>query len=151
MYVNTRNIRKSYLNILSVNNFIDSKYRGVPLKIYKDKISMVVGRKCFFTSNSNSDSESSLPIAVLILTNLDNKDCIKSYKKLLKNKGGIYSFFNTVYGNQYIGSAKDFDLRLNEHLKNQKSNIVLPFGPGPCVQGPLDLGPKDKKHLVNMV
>lgn len=44
-------------------------------------------------------------------------------------KGGIYCFLNTVDGKQYIGigSAKDFYIRLYEHLKNKKSNINLPF------------------------
>ena len=72
-----------------------------------------------------------MPTPILILNNL-NKDCIKSYRKLLNNKAGIYSFFNTVKGGsalrrklQYIGSAKDLYLRLNEHLKNKKSNTAL--------------------------
>jgi group I intron endonuclease len=44
---------------------------------------------------------------------------------LLKDNGGIYCFVNTENGNRYIGSAKDFYLRLNEHLANKKSNIAL--------------------------
>ena len=44
---------------------------------------------------------------------------------MLRNKGGIYSFLNTVNGNQYIGSAKDLYLRLNEHLYGRKSNVAL--------------------------
>lgn len=47
------------------------------------------------------------------------------YRNTLKYKGGIYSFINTVNGKQYIGSAKDFYLRLNEHLNNKKSNLSL--------------------------
>ena len=43
----------------------------------------------------------------------------------LPRRGGIYSFINTVNGKQYIGSAKDFYLRLNEHLENKKSNSAL--------------------------
>lgn len=35
------------------------------------------------------------------------------------------SFINLENGNQYIGSAKDFYLRLNEHLGNKKSNVAL--------------------------
>lgn len=34
-------------------------------------------------------------------------------------------FINTVDGKQYIGSAKDFYIRLYEHLNNKKSNINL--------------------------
>uniref|UniRef100_UPI0030FE5249 hypothetical protein n=1 Tax=Dematophora necatrix TaxID=2751867 RepID=UPI0030FE5249 len=69
-----------------------------------------------YYSTSNSDLQSSdLPLPVLTINNLNDKDSIKSYRILLKNKGGIYSFINTVNGNQYIGSAKDFYLRLNEH------------------------------------
>lgn len=43
----------------------------------------------------------------------------------MKNKGGIYSFINTINNHQYIGSAKDFYLRFNEHLDNRKSNSYL--------------------------
>ena len=42
-----------------------------------------------------------------------------------KRGGGIYSFLNKVNGKQYIGSAKDLYLRLNEHLTNRKSNRAL--------------------------
>lgn len=65
------------------------------------------------------------PIPLLVLDNLKDKTYIESHKEILKNKGGIYSFINTVNGNQYIGSAKDFYLRLNEHLNNKKSNRSL--------------------------
>lgn len=65
-----------------------------------------------------------LPL-ILTLNNLNNQDCIKSYRKLLKDKGGIYRFINIENGNKYIGSAKDFYLRLNEHLVNKKSNLAL--------------------------
>jgi group I intron endonuclease len=56
---------------------------------------------------------------------LCNKGNVDSYKEILKNKGGVYSFINTVNGKQYIGSAKDFYIRLNEHLNNKKSNVSL--------------------------
>lgn len=79
-----------------------------------------------YYSTSNSDLQSSdLPLPVLTINNLNDKDSIKSYRILLKDKGGIYSFINTVNGNQYIGSAKDFYLRLNEHLENKESNLAL--------------------------
>ena len=35
-------------------------------------------------------------------------DTFKSYKSILKSKGGIYSFINTVNGKQYIEIYKDF-------------------------------------------
>lgn len=54
-----------------------------------------------------------------------DKACVDSYREILKNKGGVYSFINTVNGKQYIGSAKDFYIRLNEHLNNKKSNANL--------------------------
>lgn len=54
-----------------------------------------------------------------------DKGNVDSYKEILKNKGGVYSFINTVNGKQYIGSAKDFYIRLNEHLNNKKSNVSL--------------------------
>jgi len=79
-----------------------------------------------YYSSSNTDYESELiPVPILIFKDLDNKDIVKSYKEKLKNKGGIYSFINTVNCKQYIGSAKDFYIRLFEHLDNRKSNIAL--------------------------
>lgn len=60
---------------------------------------------------------SQLPIPIDIFQNLD-KDSILLSRELLKNKGGIYSFVNTVNGKRYIGSAKDLYLRLIEHLNN---------------------------------
>lgn len=116
---------KSSLNIKSVATLGGSCL--VPshflYSIYKPKVCFVFGRRYFSTSNSNSDS-SDLPIPILTLNNLNQND-IKSYIKFLKDKGGIYSFINIENGNQYIGSAKDFYLRLNEHLGNKKSNLAL--------------------------
>jgi GIY-YIG catalytic domain len=77
-------------------------------------------------NNNNNNSESELtPVPILIIKNLNNKDIVKSYKEILKNKGGIYSFLNIENGKQYIGSAKDFYIRLLEHIDNRKSNIAL--------------------------
>lgn len=75
-------------------------------------------------NHNNYESKSTL-IPILIINNLDNKDTIKSYKKILNNKVGIYSFVNIKNGKQYIGSAKDFYIRLLEHIDNRKSNIAL--------------------------
>lgn len=80
----------------------------------KSKVRSIFNSRHYSTSSSNSDL-SDLPIPVLTLNNLNNADFIQSYRKLLKDKGGIYSFINMENGNQYIGSAKDFYLRLNEH------------------------------------
>jgi group I intron endonuclease len=44
---------------------------------------------------------------------------------MLHRKGGIYGFINKINGKQYIGSARDLYLRLNEHLNNRKSNRAL--------------------------
>lgn len=91
--------------------------------IYRPKVRSVFGSRYY--SSSTSDSElPDLPLPIFTLNNL-NKIDIKSYIKLLKDKGGIYSFINVENGNQYIGSAKDFYLRLNEHLGNKKSNVAL--------------------------
>lgn len=64
-------------------------------------------------------------VPVLTLENLNHKAYINPCKEMLINKGGIYSFVNTVNAKRYIGRAKDFFLRLNEHLNNKKSNINL--------------------------
>lgn len=95
-------------------------FHGMP----KWKVRSIFSYRYYSTSSSDSDL-SNLPVPVLTLNNLNNPDFIESNRKLLKGKGGIYSFINMENGNQYIGSAKDFYLRLNEHLKNKKSNIAL--------------------------
>jgi|SRR2546423_1919617 len=76
--------------------------------IPKQKVCTVA--KCRYYSTSSPDSQSSHlpPVPILTFNNLNNEDCIKSHRILLKDKGGIYSFINTVNGKQYIGSAKDF-------------------------------------------
>nr|AYP41339.1 GIY-YIG endonuclease [Hirsutella thompsonii] len=65
------------------------------------------------------------PIPILTLKNLEDKDYINSHREMLKGKGGVYSFINITDNRQYIGSAKDLYIRLNEHLNNKKSNINL--------------------------
>ena len=56
---------------------------------------------------------------------MQDKDNVLSKRELLLNKGGIYSFINKTCGKQYIGSAKDLYIRLNEHLSKRKSNSAL--------------------------
>jgi group I intron endonuclease len=76
------------------------------------------------TNDINSESDI-IPISVLTLGNLNDDNYIKSYKELLKNKGGIYSFVNTINDKKYIGSAKDLYIRFIEHINNKKSNDAL--------------------------
>jgi group I intron endonuclease len=66
-----------------------------------------------------------IPIPVLTITDLQDKKSVFSKRDLLLRKGGIYSFLNKLNGKQYIGSAKDLYLRLNEHLTHRKSNRAL--------------------------
>jgi hypothetical protein len=69
-----------------------------------------------------------IPIPILTITYLQDKYYIFSKRKLpffFLRIGGIYSFLNKVNGKQYIGSAKDLYLRLNEHLSDRKSNKAL--------------------------
>lgn len=56
---------------------------------------------------------------------MQDKDNVLSKRELLLNKGGIYSFINKTNGKQYIGSAKDLYIRLNQHLCKRKSNSAL--------------------------
>src|SRR6478752_5297887 len=77
----------------------------------------------FYSTSSSSKMDTPTPI--ITLTDLKDKDYIHSKRELLSKKGGIYSFLNKVNGNQYIGSAKDLYVRLNEHLSDRKSNKAL--------------------------
>jgi len=74
-------------------------------------------RRYYSTSSSSNVDR---PIPILTLTDLQDKDYIFFKRELLSRKGGIYSFLNKVNGKQYIGSAKDLYLRLNEHLPYRK-------------------------------
>jgi hypothetical protein len=74
----------------------------------------------------NQPDDSDITPKPILTLDLDNTGCIKSYESILKGKGGIYSLVNTINGKRYIGSAKDFFVRLNQHLKhNRLSNIAL--------------------------
>lgn len=76
--------------------------------------------------NYSTDSRKlNLPIPISIISNLGNNNNLLLYRKLIDHKGGIYSFVNKINGKQYIGSAKNFYLRLNEHLSQKKSNSAL--------------------------
>jgi len=75
--------------------------------------------------STSSSSNVDLPIPILTITDLHDKDSISSKRNFLSKKGGIYSFINKLNGKQYIGSAKDLYLRLNEHLSHRKSNRAL--------------------------
>jgi group I intron endonuclease len=119
---------KSYINMNSTVTTLGANYlvhTGYLNTISRLKVCTVASYRYYSTSKSDSQSSDLPPVPILTINNLDNKDCIKSSRILLKDKGGIYSFINTVNGNQYIGSAKDFYLRLNEHLENKKSNLAL--------------------------
>lgn len=56
---------------------------------------------------------------------LDDNNHILSYCDVLKHKGGIYCFVNTINNKRYIGSVKDLYARLIEHLAGKKSNVAL--------------------------
>ena len=64
--------------------------------IPRQKVPMIINRRYHTTSNSDPQSFDLPPVPILTFNNLNNEDCIKSYRKILKNKGGIYSFINTV-------------------------------------------------------
>lgn len=104
-----------------MSNLVHIGYITAP----KRKVCTVASRRLYSKKSSYSQSSDLPPVPILTINNLNNAYCIKSYRRLLKDKGGIYSFINTVNSNQYIGRAKYFYLRLNEHLGNKKSNLAL--------------------------
>lgn len=90
---------------------------------------LLYNRRYYSSSNSNFELPADTPKPILTLDlggRRPEKACIKSYESLLRGKGGIYSLVNTVNGKRYVGSAKDFYIRLNEHLKyKNNSNVAL--------------------------
>lgn len=106
-------------------NFVIPKIRSNSLFTNILPNSVSKAGKRYHSSCSNSDKDTELmPIPLFIINNL-SKESVKSFRNELVDKGGVYSFMNTINGRQYIGSAKDLYLRLNEHLDNRKSNNAL--------------------------
>lgn len=91
----------------SVNTLDASCFAFSTLHYGFSKSKLRSGFSCRYYSTSNSDSGGqaavvdNLPLPVLTINNLIDKDCIKSFRELLSNKGGIYSFINIENGNQY--------------------------------------------------
>ena len=92
-------------------------------KLHSRNVNFSFTSRRFYSMSSSSKVDT--PIPIITLTHLQDKDYIHSKRQLLSKKGGIYSFVNKVNGNQYIGSAKDLYVRLNEHLSHRKSNKAL--------------------------
>ena len=92
---------------------------------YEKESNKLLGITCRRSYSTSSPSSLDTPTPILTISNLQDKDSVMSNRKLLLNKGGIYCFINTTNGKQYIGSAKDLYIRLNEHLSKRKSNRAL--------------------------
>ncbi|GAA5114502.1 hypothetical protein GCM10023339_20300 [Alloalcanivorax gelatiniphagus] len=90
-------------------------------------ICLSFNRRYYSTSSSPPQSPGSYETPQPILTlDLDDQPSLIQYESLLRGKGGIYSLVNTVSGKRYIGSAKDFYIRLNEHLRyKNNTNVAL--------------------------
>jgi len=88
-------------------------------------VNIITKRSYSTSSNSSTPSFSPLPAPIIVFNSLADNNMVLSYREVLKNKGGVYCFINTVNGKLYIGSAKDLYLRLTEHLSNKKSNTAL--------------------------
>lgn len=91
------------------NKTLKIKFGGLPFKQHR-----------YYSTNNTS-------VPIVTLNNLHIKTNITEYSNLLANRAGIYSFVNNINGKQYIGSAKNLYLRLNEHLSNRKSNKALQY------------------------
>ena len=115
------------IKILNINlkfNFIISKLINNNLIYIKN--STLNSNKRYYSTVRNINSKSDkIPIPIFSIGSLNDANSIKSYYELLKGKGGIYSFVNTLNNKRYIGSAKDLYIRLNEHILNKKSSAAL--------------------------
>lgn len=92
---------------------------------YVNKSNKLLGMKWCRNYSTSNPSNLDRPTPILTISNLQDKDNILSKRELLLNKGGIYIFINKINGKQYIGSAKNLYIRLNEHLSEKKSNSAL--------------------------
>lgn len=93
--------------------------------IYKKNSVLSSNKRYYSTTRKIKPESENIPVPITSIGSLNDANSIKSYSKLLKGKGGIYSFVNTLNNKRYIGSAKDLYIRLNEHIKNKKSNGAL--------------------------
>jgi len=77
------------VSTLDVSCLIYSRFHN---GISKQNVRSVFSRRNYSTSHSADSGACNLPLPVLTISNLNNKDCIKSYRRLLKDKGGITDY-----------------------------------------------------------
>lgn len=87
--------------------------------ISKQKVRTVFSRRYYSTSNSADSDACNLPLPILTINNLNNQDCIKSYRRLLK--GGIYSGYKLRH---YSTSNK-----LKTPLNNENKSSLIKLNP----------------------
>lgn len=87
--------------------------------ISKQKVRTVFSRRYYSTSNSADSYACNLPLPILTINNLNNQDCIKSYRRLLK--GGIYSGYKLRH---YSTSNK-----LKTPLNNENKSSLIKLNP----------------------
>ena len=81
---------KSYLSInypvttLGVNYLV---HTGYLYTISRLKVSTVASYRHYSTSNSDSQSSDLPPVPIFTINNLNNEDCVKSSRIILKDKG----------------------------------------------------------------
>ena len=104
---------KSYINMNSTVTTLGANYlvnTGYLNTISRLKVCTVASYRYYSTSKSDSQSSDLPPLPILTINNLENKDCIKSSRILLKDKGGIYSFINTRFFSSVTTSSDVDDL-----------------------------------------
>jgi hypothetical protein len=101
----------------SLSRFVFSSYYKLNLPLSNKGYNYLSsGRRDYSTKSPPQPFSSDILPQPILTLDLNNGD-IKSHKSILDGKGGIYFLVNTVNDKRYIGSAKDFFIRLNEHLK----------------------------------
>lgn len=66
--------------------------------IHKPKLLFTINKRYYYVKNNNNLESVIIPVLILTLKDLYNKDIVKSYRMILNKKGGIYSFFNIING-----------------------------------------------------
>lgn len=95
-----------------------------PFSMLKPKAGLAFSCKYYSTSNSFSESND-LPLPIFTFNNLNNPNCIKSHRKLLKDKGGItYHGYNLRY---FSTSNKILirDIRKTPLDNENKSSLII--------------------------
>lgn len=122
---------KSYLKMnypvttLGVNYLV---HTGYLYTISRLKVSTVASYRYYFTSKSDPQSSDLPPVPIFTINNLNNEDCIKSSRIILKDKGGNTDYFSLQRRFNHTDANKISNNLLNSNYITGFSDAESTFG-----------------------